>query len=89
MISLPVNVGYLHKVNARIKTCEIFLSVLLSGKKLPFRIIIVNITRRVRIYIHNNIVGCPGNAAAAEGQNRSVYGALGLSVGVAAGNLAV
>lgn len=42
-------------------------NVLLSRKKLPFRIIIVNITCRVRIYIHNNIVGCPCNAAAAEG----------------------
>jgi len=65
------------------------LSVLLSGKKLPFQIIIVNITIRVRIYIHNNIAGCTCNTATFEGQNRHVYGALGLSFGVAFGRLAV
>ncbi len=43
---------------------------------------------RVRIYIHNNIVGCAGNAAAFEGQDRLSYGHFGLSACAAVGCLA-
>ena len=44
---------------------------------------------RVRIYIHNNIVGCAGNAAAFEGQDRLSYGDFGLFACAAVGCLAV
>lgn len=64
---------------------KIFLNVHLFKKYLLFRLNIVNITRRVCIYIHNNIVGRAGYITSVESQNRSFNDAVCLSFGVAVG----